>query len=288
MIDLTPSTSDSYIVDANSSSATVTIYDNDLPTVPPNYSSENLGLDHAAYTVEQVKLMMSVNGSDPVDITDTSAPPVIVGQMIKLSVEATPDPGNLAWLAPDLPGQVVQDYTQRVNGTTLVPYSAGGEYNNAPVSFAWIAALNDGPVTMSTRSDLWNCHDVSGSVDVLSPSATLNSLTTILPPITVGDNGISYSDTLHFGYGVLPGLAGITYVGSVTTPSGGSGERGKRGHSTLLLIIDNCDTRPVLFLEKQNVRFWEFRGHTTKLLANSVERGSLARARGELSCVSPE
>jgi hypothetical protein len=32
-IDLTPSTSDSYVVDANSSSATVTIYDNDLPTV---------------------------------------------------------------------------------------------------------------------------------------------------------------------------------------------------------------------------------------------------------------
>ena len=65
---------------------------------------------------------------------------MIVGQMIKLSVVApTPDPGGLALITPELPGQVVQNYTQTLASAEPTPYFPGG-YTANPVAFAWIAA----------------------------------------------------------------------------------------------------------------------------------------------------
>ena len=65
---------------------------------------------------------------------------VIVGQMISLFVTATPVPGNLSWQAPNLPGQVVQNYTQTVHAGAVTPYVAGGGYTSNWISFAWMAA----------------------------------------------------------------------------------------------------------------------------------------------------
>ncbi len=180
--------------------------------------SADLPLDEAAYTVEQVNLMMSQAGGPAVDVTNTSVPPVIVGQMIKLYVTATPEPAFLAWLRPEIPGQVVENYTQSLAAGVVTSYYAG-DFTCDPISFAWKAAAN-GPVNVETTSNLWDSYSVSASFDVVSPTATFGSKTNPLGVKVLPVTGVG----LSLCFGDPKGRHGIDFTGEVTTPEGGDGQ----------------------------------------------------------------